>query len=91
MHSVNKETSRFETRDLIILCLSIGFLFGIREFTLRLWPALFGCCLAYAAGSLLYGRHPGLFATTVPATNVKYYALSQNIILDMPGPGAPSI
>ena len=62
-------------------------LFGIREFTLRLWPALFalfGCLSVYAAGSMLYGRRAGLFAAAVLATNVLYYALSQAIILDMP-------
>jgi len=145
MHSVDNETGRFEVRDLIILFLTIGLLFGImlgnrplsvpdegryveisremaatgdyitprlnnvkyfekpvlfywleslsvklfglREFTLRLWPALFalfGCLTVYVAGSMLYGRRAGLFAAAVLATNVLYYALSQNIILDMP-------
>jgi 4-amino-4-deoxy-L-arabinose transferase-like glycosyltransferase len=62
-------------------------LFGIREFTLRLWPALFalfGCFSVYVAGSMLYGRRAGLLAAGVLATNVLYYALSQAIILDMP-------
>jgi 4-amino-4-deoxy-L-arabinose transferase-like glycosyltransferase len=62
-------------------------LFGIKEFTLRLWPALFallGCLLVYGAGAMLYGRFAGLFAAAVLATSVLYYALSQAIILDMP-------
>ncbi len=62
-------------------------IFGIREFALRLWPALFalfGCLAVYAAGSMLYGRRAGLFAAVVLATSVLYYALSQAIILDMP-------
>ena len=62
-------------------------LFGIREFTLRLWPALFalfGCLSVYLAGNMLYGRRAGLLAAAVLATNVLYYSLSQTIILDMP-------
>ncbi len=62
-------------------------LFGIREFTLRLWPALFalfGCFSVYTAGTMLYGRRAGLLAAAVLATSALYYALSQAIILDMP-------
>ena len=62
-------------------------LFGVREFTLRIWPALFalfGCLTVYLAGTMLYGRRAGLLAAAVLATNVLYYALSQTIILDMP-------
>ncbi len=62
-------------------------LFGIREFTLRLWPALFalfGCLAVYLAGAILYGRRTGQFAAAVLATSALYYALSQTIILDMP-------
>jgi 4-amino-4-deoxy-L-arabinose transferase-like glycosyltransferase len=62
-------------------------LFGIREFGLRLWPALFalaGCLAVYAAGRRLYGRRSGLIAAAVLATSVLYYALGRAIILDMP-------
>src|SRR5512143_18144 len=66
--------------------LSIQF-FGLKEFALRLWPALFalfGCLAVYGAGKRLYGRRSGLIAAAVLATSVLYYALSRNIILDMP-------
>jgi 4-amino-4-deoxy-L-arabinose transferase-like glycosyltransferase len=62
-------------------------LFGLKEFTLRLWPALFallGCLAVYGAGKRLYGRRSGLIAASVLATSVLYYALSRVIILDMP-------
>ncbi len=62
-------------------------LFGLDEFGLRLWPALFalfGCLAVYAAGKRLYGRGTGLFAALVLATSILYYALSRVIILDMP-------
>jgi 4-amino-4-deoxy-L-arabinose transferase-like glycosyltransferase len=62
-------------------------LFGLREFTLRLWPALFalaGCLGVYAAGRRLYGRTSGLIAAAVLATSVLYYGLSRAIVLDMP-------
>jgi len=62
-------------------------LFGMHEFTLRLWPALFalaGCLMVFRAGLQLYGRTAGVFAAGVLATSVLYYSLSQTIILDMP-------
>lgn len=62
-------------------------LFGLREYTLRLWPALFalvGCLAVYLAGKRLYGRRSGLIAAVVLATNLLYYGLSRTIILDMP-------
>ena len=62
-------------------------LFGLNEFTLRLWPALFGLfgCLAVAvAGARLFGRRTGLLSAAVLATSLLYYGLSRAIILDMP-------
>ena len=62
-------------------------LFGLREYTLRLWPALFslfGCLVVYVAGRRLYGRRSGLIAAAVLATSMLYYGLSRAIILDMP-------
>ncbi len=62
-------------------------LFGLKEFTLRLWPALFalsGCLIVYSAGKRLYGRRTGLIAAAVLATSTLFYALSRVIILDMP-------
>lgn len=62
-------------------------LFGIHEFTLRLWPAIFGLlgCLAVAvSGARLFGRKTGILAAIVLGTSVLYFALSRAIILDMP-------
>jgi 4-amino-4-deoxy-L-arabinose transferase-like glycosyltransferase len=62
-------------------------IFGLNEFTLRLWPALFalyGCLVVYSAGSRLFGRRTGQLAAVVLATSLLYYALSRVIILDMP-------
>ncbi len=61
--------------------------FGLGEFTLRLWPALFalfGCLAVYGAGRRLYGRRTGLISAVVIATSILYYSLSRAIILDMP-------
>jgi 4-amino-4-deoxy-L-arabinose transferase-like glycosyltransferase len=62
-------------------------LFGLREYTLRLWPALFalfGCLVVAVAGTRLFGRMTGLLAAIILATNPLYYAMSRAIILDMP-------
>jgi 4-amino-4-deoxy-L-arabinose transferase-like glycosyltransferase len=62
-------------------------LFGLRECTLRLWPAtfaLFGCLAVAVAGARLYGRLSGMLAAAVLATSPLYYALGRAIILDMP-------
>ena len=62
-------------------------LFGLKGFTLRLWPALFaltGCLLVYGTGVRLFGRRTGLISATVLATCLLYYALSRAIIIDMP-------
>jgi len=62
-------------------------LFGLNEFTLRLWPALFalfGCLAVAVAGARLFGRLTGLLGATVLATSLLYYGLSRAIILDMP-------
>jgi 4-amino-4-deoxy-L-arabinose transferase-like glycosyltransferase len=62
-------------------------LFGLNEFTLRLWPALFalfGCLALAVAGARLFGRLTGLLGAVVLATSLLYYGLSRAIILDMP-------
>jgi 4-amino-4-deoxy-L-arabinose transferase-like glycosyltransferase len=62
-------------------------LFGVHEWVLRLWPALFalaGCLAVYAAGRRLFGRRAGLLAAAILATSPLYYFLSQSITLDMP-------
>jgi 4-amino-4-deoxy-L-arabinose transferase-like glycosyltransferase len=61
-------------------------IFGVREWALRLWVALFalaGCLAVYAAGRHLFGRRAGLLAAAVLATSPLYYFLSQSITLDM--------
>jgi len=62
-------------------------LFGLNEFTLRLWPALFalfGCLAVAVAGARLFGRLTGLLSATILATSLLYYGFSRAIILDMP-------
>lgn len=62
-------------------------LFGLNEFTLRLWPAffaLFGCLAVASAGARLFGRLTGLLGATILATSLLYYGMSRAIILDMP-------
>ena len=62
-------------------------LFGLNQWSMRLWPALLGllgCIAVYLAGRRLYGRPAGLIAAIVLATNVLYYALARIITIDMP-------
>jgi 4-amino-4-deoxy-L-arabinose transferase-like glycosyltransferase len=62
-------------------------LFGLHEFTLRLWPALLallGCMSVAVAGARLFGRLTGILAASILATSILYYAMSRAIILDMP-------
>jgi len=62
-------------------------LFGLNEFTLRLWPALFalfGCLAVAVSGARLFGRRTGILSAAVLATSLLYYGLSRAIILDMP-------
>ncbi|MFA5072439.1 MAG: phospholipid carrier-dependent glycosyltransferase [Nitrospirota bacterium] len=62
-------------------------LFGLHEFTLRLWPALFalfGCLAVAVAGARLFGRMTGVLAAVILGTGLLYYAMSRAIILDMP-------
>ncbi len=60
--------------------------FGVSEWSLRLWPALFavlGCLAVYLAGRRLYDRRTGLLAAAVLATNPLYYELGRAVTLDM--------
>ncbi len=62
-------------------------LFGLNQWSMRLWPALLGllgCIAVYLAGRSLYGRPAGLIGATVLATNVLYYGLARIITIDMP-------
>lgn len=60
--------------------------FGISEWSMRLWPVLFaiiGCLAVYAAGRRLYDRRTGLIAAAVLATTPLHYFLGRVITLDM--------
>jgi len=61
-------------------------LFGVSEWSLRLWSALLavlGCLAVYYAGYRLFGRRTGLFAAAILATSVWYDLLGSAITLDM--------
>jgi 4-amino-4-deoxy-L-arabinose transferase-like glycosyltransferase len=61
-------------------------LFGLREWAMRLVPALsalLGCLAVYAAGRRLFGRRAGLLAAAVLATSPLYYFLGNAVTLDM--------
>ncbi|MEO8164928.1 MAG: glycosyltransferase family 39 protein, partial [Betaproteobacteria bacterium] len=60
--------------------------FGMREWTVRIWPALtgfLGILLAYFTGRRLFGSQVGLFAAVVQATTFYYVAFAQIATLDM--------
>jgi 4-amino-4-deoxy-L-arabinose transferase-like glycosyltransferase len=61
-------------------------LFGLSEWSLRLWPALFamiGCLAVYFAGTQLFERRVGLVACGVLATSSLWYVIGHVIDLDM--------
>lgn len=61
--------------------------FGLNEWTLRLWPALFallGCLTVYFLGRRLYGARAGLFAAIVLACSPLYDFMGGVLTLDMP-------
>jgi 4-amino-4-deoxy-L-arabinose transferase-like glycosyltransferase len=61
-------------------------LFGLREWAMRLVPALsalLGCLAVYAAGRRLFSRRAGLLAAAVLATTPLWYFLGNAITLDM--------
>ncbi len=61
-------------------------IFGVNEWALRLWPALFavlGCVAAYAGGRKFFDRRTGRIAAAVLATSGLYYAMSRVANLDM--------
>lgn len=61
-------------------------LFGLDEWALRLWPALFGvfgALTVYGAGRALFGRRAGLIAAAVLATSPLYYLMARIITLDI--------
>ena len=61
-------------------------LFGVNEWSLRLWTAFFaigGCLAAFFAGYRLFGQRAGLFAAAILATSVWYDLMGSAITLDM--------
>lgn len=61
-------------------------LFGLSEWSARLWPvlfSLFGCLAVYAAGRAWYGRATGLTAAGVLASSLLYFFLGRAVILDL--------
>ena len=61
-------------------------LFGLSEWSLRLWNALFallGALSVYAAGRILFDRRTGLIAAIILATSFLYYFMSRIVTLDM--------
>lgn len=61
--------------------------FGINEWALRFWPALFalfGCLATYLYGRRFYSRNVGIVSAIVLSSNLLYYAHSRILILDMP-------
>jgi 4-amino-4-deoxy-L-arabinose transferase-like glycosyltransferase len=61
-------------------------LFGLNEWSLRIWPAFFallGCLAVYIAGSRLFERRVGLLSCAVLATSSLWYVMGHVIDLDM--------
>lgn len=61
-------------------------LFGLNEWSLRLWSATFaalGCLAVYVSGRSLFGQRAGLISVVVLATGLLYFAMSRIITLDM--------
>ncbi len=61
-------------------------LFGVNEWALRFWPALFtviGCVGTYAFARSFYNRGIALASATVLSSSLLYYAHSRILILDM--------
>jgi len=78
----------FEKPPLMYWLTAVNFmLFGMSEFVVRLWPALFallGICMTYLLARSMYGVWTGAAAAAVLATTPLYFGLGQILILDMP-------
>ncbi len=77
----------FEKPPLVYWVSALTFrVFGINEFTARLWTGIFaatGVLLTYIAARVLHDRATGIWSAVVLATSLLYYALSQIILTDM--------
>ncbi|MBS0359023.1 MAG: glycosyltransferase family 39 protein [Proteobacteria bacterium] len=61
-------------------------LFGLNEWAIRLWPALFGifgCLLTYLAGRKLYDRRTGLLSALILASAPLYFGAAHYANLDL--------
>ncbi len=61
-------------------------LLGISEFTMRIWPVLFGLAgiaMTFAAARRFYGRPAGIASALVLATALLYYGLSRFVTIDI--------
>lgn len=61
-------------------------LFGVKEWAIRLFPALlgiFGCLLTYACGRRLFSRRAGLISATILATTPLYFGGAHYANLDL--------
>lgn len=61
-------------------------LFGLQEWSLRLWPALFGiagCLMMYIAGCLLFSRRAGILAALILSTTILYFLSAHYVNMDL--------
>ena len=62
------------------------YVFGINEWALRLWPALFGlmgCWMTYIAGRVLFNRLTAILSTLILATSPLYFGAAHYANLDL--------
>jgi outer membrane protein assembly factor BamB len=62
-------------------------IFGVTNFSSRIWSALFGCLsmvLTYYFGKLLYNRYVGLLSAFVLGTFTMFYTFATRLMTDMP-------
>lgn len=78
----------FEKPPLVYWLNALTFrLFGLTEFTARLWPVLFafvGMAVAYVLGRTIYDPWVGGLAVAVLAASPYYFGLAEFLTLDMP-------
>lgn len=61
-------------------------LFGVKEWALRLWPALIGilgCLVTYLAGNVLFSRRTGIISALILATCPLFYGAAHYANLDL--------
>lgn len=61
-------------------------LFGLKEWALRLWPAIFGvfgCFITYCTSRALFSRRTGILSATILATSPLYFGAAHYANLDL--------